>query len=122
MTKASDKYRNWFESDLLVADLMDQAADDIDERDAEIERLQLALGAMLSAYDHEWEVGDAIVRCRKIMADGQKPWEEIETLKNKVKHLYDELRMIEIIACHIGSTKEAIIHSVRVAIQQRDTK
>lgn len=43
MTKASEKYRNWFESDLLVADLMDQAADDIDERDAEIERLREAL-------------------------------------------------------------------------------
>lgn len=43
MTKASEKYRNWFESDLLVADLMNQAADDIDERDAEIERLREAL-------------------------------------------------------------------------------
>jgi hypothetical protein len=43
MAKASDKYRNWFESDKLVSDLMDQAADDIDERDAEIERLREAL-------------------------------------------------------------------------------
>jgi len=43
MVKASDKYRNWFDSDKLVSDLMDQAADDIDERDAEIERLREAL-------------------------------------------------------------------------------
>lgn len=41
--KHSDKYRNWFDSDKLVSDLMDQAADDIDERDAEIERLREAL-------------------------------------------------------------------------------
>lgn len=40
MSKTSDKYRNWFNSDQLISDLMDQAADDIDERDSEIERLR----------------------------------------------------------------------------------
>lgn len=47
----------------------------------EIERLRLALGAIISAYDHAWDAEDAVMRCRKIMADGQKPWEEIERLR-----------------------------------------
>jgi Mg2+ and Co2+ transporter CorA len=58
MAKASDKYRNWFESDKLVSDLMDQAADDIDERDAEIERLREALKKMQRSrdrYRQAWE-------------------------------------------------------------------
>lgn len=60
----------------------------------EIEQLQLALGAMISAYDHAWEVGDAVVRCRKIMADGQKPWDEIERLNEKIKEQADEIERL----------------------------
>lgn len=55
MAKASDKYRNWFASDKLVSDLMDEAADDIDERDAEIKRLREALQKCDEAMT--WELG-----------------------------------------------------------------
>ena len=58
MAKASDKYRNWFASDKLVSDLMDEAADDIDERDAEIERLRESLKKMQRSrdrYRQAWE-------------------------------------------------------------------
>lgn len=54
MAKASDKYRNWFHSEKLVSDLMDEAADDIDERDAEIERLRESLQLCVEAIG-EWE-------------------------------------------------------------------
>lgn len=69
-----------------------QAEDLLMPAAAEIEKLQLALGAMLSAYDHEWEVGDAVVRCRKIVSDGQKPWDEIETLKERIETLQQVVR------------------------------
>jgi hypothetical protein len=60
----------------------------------EIEQLQLALGAMVSAYDYDWEVGDAVVRCRKIMADGQKPWDEIERLNAIIKEQNEEIEKL----------------------------
>jgi hypothetical protein len=49
--KYSDKYRNWFDRDDLVADLMIEAADDINERDAEIERLRRIICNLLDDGD-----------------------------------------------------------------------
>jgi len=50
--KYSDKYRNWFDRDDLVADLMIEAADDIDERDSEIERLREALQGLFTVVEN----------------------------------------------------------------------
>lgn len=61
----------------------------------ENEKLRRGLGALISAYDHAWEVNDAIIRTRKIVADDMKPWEENQELRYKIKDLEKRINEME---------------------------
>ena len=78
--------------------LSGEAADEIERLRKDLDTRKLAIGALVHAYDNEWKVGDAMVRARKIMADGYDPWVEIEQLKtgNRLHLELAEIKEVEI--------------------------
>lgn len=62
-----------------------EAAYEIEQLRKDLNTKKLAIGALVHAYDNEWKVGDAMVRARKIMADGYDPWVEIERLRGALR-------------------------------------
>lgn len=69
--------------------LLNKAADEIEQLRKDLNTKKLAIGALVHAYDNEWKVGDAMVRARKIMADGYDPWVEIERLREALQQISD---------------------------------
>lgn len=82
-----------------------EAADEIEQLRKDLDTRKLAIGALVHAYDNEWKVGDAMVRARKIMADGYDPWVEIEQLKTGNRL---HLELAEIKDAEIERLREAL--------------
>ena len=104
------KRDSWFEingrSSSILQSMLKNKDVEIEQLRKDLDTRKLAIGALVHAYDNEWKVGDAMVRARKIMADGYDPWVEIEQLKTG-NRLHLELAEI----------KDAEIERLREALQ-----
>jgi len=111
------------------------AANEIERLRKDLDTKKLAIGALVHAYDNEWKVGDAMVRARKIMADGYDPWVEIEQLKTgnrlhlelaeikegEIERLREALRNVLSVQPIKGDEGSADIVSLAKALLEIDT-
>ena len=85
--------------------LMPPTMDELYEAADEIEKLRLAVGGLVHAYDNEWKVNDAVKQARQVMADGYNPWVEVERLREEEEF---NLRYIKSLVLEKERLREAL--------------